>query len=187
MCYIFFWRSLCLLLLFLHSVLNPLQLFSQLPSQTQKDLKCLGVLPKLKILWERKAASALTSSLINIHISLYKCICQAKCHSKSCPFVLIDGRGISPTFKWPVNADPILKKSHLINQMKKGKKRKHQEKKYTTLEVAENSVLLRTLSDSSWETRWSWTEPTQHRKKQDYDWCVFPFYWGLSSLWLFTL
>lgn len=131
MCYIFFWRNLCLLLLFLHYVLNPLQLFSQLPSQTEKDLKHLGVHPKLKILWERKAASALTSSLINIHISLYKCICQAKCHTKSCPFVLIDGRGISPTFKWPLNADPILKKkkkSHLINHMKKGKKRKWEEK-----------------------------------------------------------
>lgn len=129
MCYIFFWRNLCLLLFFLHYVLNPLQLFSQLPSQTQKDLKCLGVLPNLKILWERKAASALTSTLINIHISLYKCICQAKCHSKSCPFVLIDGRGISPPFKWPVNSDPILKKTHLTNHTKGGEKRKQEKKK----------------------------------------------------------
>lgn len=170
MCYIFFWRNLCLLLLFLHYVLNPLQLFSQLPSQTEKDLKHLGVHPKLKILWERKAASALTSSLINIHISLYKCICQAKCHTKSCPFVLIDGRGISPTFKWPLNADPILKKKKKkITFNKPHEERKEEEmgrkRKYTMVEVTENSIILRTLLDSNWETRWSWTEPTQNRKK----------------------
>lgn len=40
------------------------------------------------------------------------------------PSLLLHGRDISPTFKWPVNADSVLKNSYLVEQIEKGKKKK---------------------------------------------------------------